>query len=166
MAKKGWVKHNDDVFKKGLAEYRISLEKRLTNVFYALAESVKMYIEDSGNLPFFTGNLADGTGVGVYQNGVLKAFAPMQKASMPQMYRNQFVWGTPLLQRALGEGTNRFSKGIWVVLYSSVPYAVKVDSQGTKNHAGGYFSEGLVEYMLNQFKLTFAREFPNIKLTV
>ena len=61
MAKKGWVKHNDDVFKKGLAEYRISLEKRLTNVFYALAESVKMYIEDSGNLPFFTGNLADGT---------------------------------------------------------------------------------------------------------
>lgn len=166
MAKKGWEKHNQDVFKKALAEHRNALEKRLTNVFYALAESVKMYIEEAGNLPYFSGNLADSTGVGVYQNGVLRAFAPIQRASMPQMYRNEFVWGSPLLERALGEGTSKFPKGIWVVLYSTVPYAVKVDTQGTKNHLEGYFSERLVEDMLNQFKLAFAREFPNIKLTV
>ena len=166
MAKKTWVKHNKTVFKSLLNKGTVDLEKRLTNVFYSLAESVKIYIEEIGNLPHFTGNLADSTGVGVYHNGVLKAFAPMQSASMPQMYRNEFVWGKPLLERALEEGSYKYPKGIWVVLYSTVPYAVKVDTKGTKRNPEGYFSQRLVDDMLNQFKLAFAREFPNIKLTV
>lgn len=164
MAK--WVKHNNSVFKSLLNKYTSDLEKRFTNVFYALAESVRIYIEEKGKIPFFTGNLADGTGVGVYHNGVLEAFAPMQKATMPQMYRNQFVWGNPLLHRAIADGAYKYSKGIWIVLYSSVPYAYKVDTKGTKRNPEGFFSQGLVDDMLNQFKLAFAREFPNIKLTV
>lgn len=166
MAKKGWEKHNQDVFKKALAEHRNALEKRLTNVFHELAEAVKAYIESLAGIPVFTGNLADSTGLGVYYNGMLKEFMPTQRANMPQTYQGEIVWGNSLLEMALADAAYKYNKGIWVVLFSTVPYAVRVDKNGTTRFAEGYFSNDLVPDMLNQFKLAFAREFPNIKLTV
>jgi hypothetical protein len=66
------------------------------------------------------------------------------------------------LQDALQEGYRNFSKGIWLVVFSAVPYAFEVDAYGTIKNASGYFSEGIVGELLDQFKTAFAREFPNI----
>ena len=175
MAKSNWVKHNQDVFKKALAEHRNALEKRMANVFHELAEAVKAYIEDweASPVPVDTGNLLDSTGVGVYLNGMLKEYTPIPTADVPQSYMGEEVWGKDYLQDALTYASmEEFSSGIWVVLFSSVPYAFKVNEWGTETEDGktltpaGYFDEHLVPDMLNQFKLAFAREFPNIKLTV
>lgn len=177
MAKKGWIKHNQDVFKKAIAEHSNALEKRMANVFHELAEGVKAYVESLRDMPVDTGNLADGTGVGVYFNGMLKEYAPTPIADHPQTYEGDLVWGKDYLQDALTYASmEEFSSGIWVVLFSAIPYAVRVDKEGTftKGKNGepkvstepGFFSELLVPDMLNQFKLAFAREFPNIKLTV
>lgn len=166
MAKKGWNKHNQELFKILLGQHLQGIEIRLNTVLQDVAESIRVYIEDLHNLPIFTGNLADSTGVGIYNNGTLSAFAPIQRANMPQMYRNEFVWGNSLLDKALADGSYKYSKGLWIVLYSTVPYAVKVDTKGTKKTEAGYFSTRLKQDMLSQFKITFAKQFPNITLPI
>jgi hypothetical protein len=166
MGKKGYIGHNKSVFKFLLTVHSKDIKDRLNIVFRELAEDVRVYIEDLHNLPIYTGNLADSTGVGVYNNGVLTAFAPIQRADMPQMYKGEFVWGSSLLERALSDGSYKYSKGIWIVLYSTVPYAVKVDSKGTSRTEAGYFSTRLKEDMLSQFKTAFAKQFPNIRLSI
>lgn len=172
MAKNGWVKHNQDVFKKALAEHRNALEKRLTNMLHELAEGVIGIINASDFRPMYTSNLADSTGLGVYFNGMLKKYIPLPRAKEPQEYNGALVWGQDSLEQALFEASQTYTSGIWVVLFSAVPYAFKVNEWGTETEDGktltpaGYFDEQLVPDMLNQFKLAFAREFPNIKLTV
>lgn len=166
MAKKGWAKHNQDVFKKALAEHRNALEKRLTNMLHELAEGVIGIINASDFRPIYTANLADSTGLGVYFNGMLKEYVPLPRAVEPQEYNGTLVWGQDSLEQALFEASQTYASGIWVVLFSAVPYAVKVDKEGTTRTVEGYFSQELVPDMLNQFKLAFAKEFPNIKLTV
>lgn len=166
MAKNGWAKHNQDVFKKALEEHRNALEKRMANVFHELAEGVIGIINASDFKPMYTANLADSTGLGVYFNGMLKEYVPLPRANEPQEYNGALVWGQDSLEQALFEASQTYTSGIWVVLFSAVPYAFKVDKEGTTRTVEGYFSQELVPDMLNQFKLTFAREFPNIKLTV
>lgn len=166
MAKNGWGKHNQDVFKKALAEHRNALEKRLTNMLHDLAEGVIGIINASDFRPMYTANLADSTGLGVYFNGMLKEYVPLPRADKPQEYNGAPVWGQDSLEQALFEASQTYTSGIWVVLFSAVPYAFKVDKEGTTRTVEGYFSQELVPDMLNQFKLAFAREFPNIKLTV
>lgn len=149
-----------------MAKHRNALEERMVNVFHELAEGVKAYIESLAGIPVFTGNLADSTGLGVYFNGVLKEFMPTQRANMPQTYKGELVWGNLLLEMALADAAYKYNKGIWVVLFSTVPYAVRVDKNGTTRFEDGYFTHDLVPDMLNQFKLAFAKEFPNITLPI
>lgn len=172
MAKKTWVAHNNKVFKKAIDEHKKLLELRIKAILVALANDVVDYIEEFGSIegmPYYTANLADGTGVGVYMNGQLMAYKPKPNATEPQDYRGiENIWGAEYLHDALFAAETTFSKGIWVVLFSTVPYAVLVDSFGTTTEEGdistpaGYFSEKLKEEMLATFKTKFAQEFPNI----
>ena len=169
---KSWVAHNNKVFRKAIAEHRAKLEKKLISVFDGLANEIVDYIEafsEIDSMPYYTANLADSTGVGVYLDGTLMAYMPTQKATAPQEYNgNENVWGTEYLYDALWAGQANFNRGTWVVLFSSVPYAVQVDTYGTEHGDGststpaGYFSEKLTSEMLKNFKTAFAREFPNI----
>lgn len=166
MARKAWVAHNNDVFKKGVEQYKQLLESKMRKVFNALAVDVVDYIEtfsEIEGMPFFTGNLADGTGVGVYMNGQLMAYMPARKASEPQDYKGiTNIWGTEYLFDALNAAESQYSKGIWVVLFSTVPYAVEVNEEGTSHTDIGFFSETMKTEMLEKFKTAFAQEFPNI----
>ena len=169
---KSWVGHNNKVFQKAIAEHRKSLEQQLHSFLRKLAEEVKLLIEayaEDYYLPYYSGNLVDGTGVGVYFNGALSAYVPPKSAIFPQtMGTIKNIWGAEYLQDALNDATNEYSKGIWVVLFSTVPYAFRVNEEGTTTYDGmesfpdGFFSEGLVEEMLARFEVGFAREFPNI----
>ena len=167
-----WVGHNNKVFQKAIAEHKAMLEKNLISVFDGLANEIVDYIEafsEIESMPYYTANLADSTGVGVYLDGTLAVYMPTQKATEPQEYGgNENIWGTEYLYDALVAGQTNFNKGVWVVLFSSVPYAVQVDTYGTEHRDGststpaGYFSEKLTSEMLKNFKTAFAREFPNI----
>lgn len=169
---KSWVGHNNKVFRKAIAEHRAKLEKKLISVLDDLANEIVDYIEafsEIESMPYYTANLADSTGVGVYLDGTLMVYMPTQKATEPQEYNgNENVWGTEYLYDALVAGQADFNRGTWVVLFSSVPYAVKVDDFGTTHRDGststpaGYFSDRLTSEMLENFKTAFAREFPNI----
>lgn len=173
---KSWVGHNNKVFQKLVAEHRKKLEIKLQKMFDALANDIVDFIEGFGEMegmPYFTANLADGTGVGVYLNGQLMAYVPTQNATEPQEYNgNENIWGHEYLFDALFAAETVYSKGVWVVLFSTVPYAVRVDVEGTVRQRGknkgetktpaGYFSDRLTSEMLKNFKTAFAREFPNI----
>ena len=174
---KKWQAQNAKVFKSLLNKHCEELEKRFTNVFHELAMGVKIYIESLEDLPVDTGNLADGTGVGVYFNGMLKEYTPTPIAKEPQYHDGDLVWGKNYLQDALTYASmEEFSTGVWVVLFSAIPYATRVDKEGTfkQSESGepkvstepGFFSKILVSDMLSQFKTAFAKQFPNIRLSI
>lgn len=166
MARKAWVAHNKEVFKAGIEKHKQLLEAKMRKVFEALAVDVVDYIEtfsDIEGMPFFTGNLADSTGVGVYMNGQLMAYMPARKATEPQDYLGiTNIWGSECLFDALTAAESQYSKGLWVVLFSTVPYAVMVDEEETSHTDIGYFSETMTTEMLEKFKTAFAQEFSNI----
>ena len=98
---KSWVGHNNKVFQKAIAEHRVKLEVKLQKMFDALANDIVDYIEafgEMGGMPYYTANLADGTGVGVYLNGQLMAYVPTQNATEPQDYGPiSDIWGREYL---------------------------------------------------------------------
>lgn len=163
---KSWVGHNNKVFQKAIGEHRKKLEIKLQEMFDALANDIVDFIEGFGEMegmPYFTANLADGTGVGVYLNGQLMAYVPTQNATEPQEYEGiENIWGREYLVDALMAAETDYPKGIWCVLFSTVPYAIEIDREGTDHTDEGFFSETLKDELLDQFKTAFAREFPNI----
>lgn len=152
-----WTAHNKRVFFNGVTDYKNAIETRINKVFAAVAESVIVYIEGAGTIPVCTGNLSDSTGVGIYRNGQLTSYAPAQKAIVPQSYKGQAVWGYQELVKALGLAATEFSRGIWIVVFSSVPYAVKVEERRD------YFEYGVVKDILSEFKRFMKTEFPQFK---
>lgn len=148
---------NKKVFLNGIIDYKKNIETRINKVFAQLAQSVIAYVEGAGTIPVFTGNLSDSTGVGVYLNGKLQSYAPAQKAIVPQSYKGQTVWGYQELVKALNLAITEFSRGIWVVVFSSVPYAVKMEEKRD------YFQHGVVDDMLSEFKRLMKAEFPDFK---
>ena len=171
MGKKSWTSHNNKVFNKVMEEKKIELSNRIHNVLRELANKVFTYIADTtpnrgdGNMPYYTGNMRDSTGLGVYYNGVLSTFIPPRVAETHQTYRERGydeIWGFDYIRSVLSN-TQDFNKGIWVVLYSTVPYALKIETKGSKYWDKGWFSEGIVDKeLLPAFKTEFAKEFPNI----
>lgn len=99
------------------------------------------------NIPVDTFNLLEGTGIGIYTNGVLTEFRYDEMATQPR----DGEWGRNTLTKALTAGASRFSTGIWIVAFSTMPYAQKVDDKG------GFFSQDFVESLedlvLAEFKL-------------
>lgn len=126
---KKWMPHNIEVIKKKCRYYldtdkKKALVKMLTNV----AERIVAYIDDGARIPEHTGNLGDATGVGVYVDGALSSYVPTKRATKKQKsgfhYTNEYgIDGSEYLTRAIADAAGDFSKGIWIVLFSAVPYA-------------------------------------------
>ena len=114
-----------------------------------IADEVLNIVEDS--IPYDTGNLMDSTGVGVYVNGVLSAFRFDNQATKPQYFHGKEVWGRKTLDEALKLGAGTYVDGVWIVIFSTVPYA------GYQDKLSGFFSSVMksnLKYMvLSQFKL-------------
>lgn len=170
---KSWVGHNNKVFKKAMDAYRADIEKKVVGVMESVARNIfedvsnTSYNQGDDYMPFYTGNLRDSTGLGIYYNGALSTLIPPRVADNPQNYWQigHFyfdLWGFTFIREALAEA-NSFNKGIWVVLYSTMPYAKYIDENGSPYWDAGWFSENIVQgHLLPNFKTAFAREFPNI----
>lgn len=142
---KNWRAHNSKVFKKHLVEYKDTIKVELKAILFDVASAIRDLIESRQGLPFFTGNLSDSTGIGVYIDGVLVEYVPSQAAAEPQKYFGEEIWGVDELQKALELNGKMFSQGLWIVAFSAVPYAASM------NIYSDYFDSVVVEYMVYEF---------------
>lgn len=133
---------NLDIIHKGLTAYSKKIENRLLSVLFEVADDLVYWIEGSGEIPVATGNLHDSTGVGVYSNGYLRKFSPTQIATVER----DGLWGSQQLSKALSLASSEYTSGLWIVIFSTMPYAMKIDGRM------GYFSEGLRNDLVNGLK--------------
>ena len=99
----------------------------------------------NGQFPVYSGNMRDSTGVGVYIDGALTAYRPTKRAKSKQHdeIRNIYdIVGAEYLDAALKAASTEFPNGIWIVLFSTVPYAYDVNYYGSPWGRGvDYFGE-------------------------
>ena len=134
---------NLDVVKKKLTDYAIKAENRIMTILFEVADDLVYWVEGSREIPVATGNLQDSTGVGVYYNGYLRKFSPSQIATVSR----DGLWGSQQLSKALNLASSNYNTGLWIVIFSTMPYAMKIDNRV------GYFSEGLRNDLLNSLKV-------------
>ena len=147
-SKAGWMKSNQKLIERRIDEVSNNSLAGLLNVLYTVAQDVMEYIDSQKVIPIYTGNLKDATGIGVYRNGVLKRYVPSQIATRPQSsgfhHRNEYdIWGHQYLSDALEAASKEeYGKGIWIVLFSAVPYAFYIEDRDA------FFSD-IKDVMLN-----------------
>lgn len=148
-----YTAHNSKVFKVGLNDYaerviKAKLEAVLREVAQKMVAAIDnafvpftQYGGGTTQFPVWEGQLHDATGVGVYVDGRVSSYIPTAKGFNPQFDREEDgIVGSERLQQALKSAATQFSKGIWIVVFSAVPYAYKVNLHGSPLHRGmGFF---------------------------
>ena len=152
---KSWIAHNKAVLEQGLRRHINSVVKPelvayLRNVAQGLVAAI------DGNafaIPVYTGNLKDATGVGVYVDGVMSAFMPTKTAQKKQaMKGHPYIFGSEFLAASLREGSTTFSTGVWLVIFSAVPYAYKINTEGSPKGRGKGYWDGIVNEVIANLK--------------
>ncbi len=139
--------------------------KKLYEVATKAAEAIADKIDKwwhaptgTDDYPIYTGNMRDATGVAVYYNGRMEDYKPFPIATKKQHVGNEItnIVGEEWFQKAVAEGSTKYTDGVWVVLFSAVPYADKVNSlgceckaDGIEPHGVGYF-ERLEEELIRE----------------
>lgn len=151
--------HNNAVFRKGLTDFTNQMIKvKLVTMLKSVAQTIVDVIDGNfvmpqgtEQFPVFTANLHDATGVGVYSDGQIQYFVPTKRAADVQQYGNppQFFYGSELLQQAISNAATKFSKGVWIVLFSTVPYAWSINEYGSSWERGQGFFDSLKQTLLN-----------------
>lgn len=149
---------NSKAFKSALQDYSdrvikahlVDMLKRVAEQFVGVIDGSFEMPEGNNQYPVDTSNLHDATGVGIYVDGAVQCFMPTQRAQIAQYTEDETdIWGSALLEKALHNCVSQFSSGIWLVLFSTVPYAAKVDSFGSPKQRGQGFFEALEQNLLN-----------------
>lgn len=153
-----YTAHNSKVFKVGLNDYAervikaklVAMLKNVAQTLVGVIDGSFVMPDGTTQFPVDTANLHDATGVGVYADGAIQHFIPTARATKAQSHGGvNGIFGSPLLQAAISNGATQFSKGIWIVLFSTVPYAYKINTQGSKIGRGAGFFEALKQTLLN-----------------
>lgn len=152
-----YTAHNSKVFKVGLNDYAERVIKaKLLTMLKSVAQTLVEIIDGSFVLPngsrqfpVYSANLRDATGVGVYSDGAVQYFVPTAQAVKAQSDKGVHgIYGSSLLRAAISNGAAQFSKGIWIVLFSTVPYAYKINTQGSSWGRGIGFFDTLKQSLL------------------
>lgn len=152
-SKSGYEAWNKKVLYEGLKVYaKNAITPKVIDVLTRVAQGIVDAI-DGGTfeIPIYTGNLKDSTGVAVYADGVIKSFIPTKTAG--KLHKSGFdgvnhyaIDGTQFLQNTINEAATTFSKGIWFVVLSTVPYAYRINTQGSPLGRGiGFFDRTVRE---------------------
>lgn len=153
-----YTAHNCKVFRVGVEQHAERVIKaKLVAMLKGVAQTLVAAIDGgfampggTDKFPVDTANLHDATGVGVYVDGAIQHFIPTAVASRAQTFEGTGgIFGSPLLKAAISNGTARFSKGIWIVLFSTVPYAYRINAFGSRIRRGQGFFEELKQTLLN-----------------
>lgn len=135
------MSNNTVIFTKGLTNFSIDIEKKIIEVLDYVAQDIILFIEGSPDIPVLTGNLRDSTGLGIYHHGILTRYEPLNTAVIAQKYKGNQIWGFQELDKVYTYGATLYSKGIWLVLFSSVPYAISI------NEKKNYFDDQIVKQL-------------------
>lgn len=142
-----WVAQNEEVIKNAVTYFLdVDVKPKVLKALADVANAIVAYVE-GGNfgIPIWTGNLQDATGVGIYADGKVEKFMPIKIARKKQsmgtaLGGRSYIDGHEFLIRSIEEGATKFTDGIWIVLYSAVPYASHINFEGSKWGRGvGYF---------------------------
>lgn len=157
-----YTAHNSKVFKVGLNDYaerviKVKFEAALREVAQKMVDAIdgafvpfEQYGGGTTQFPVWQGQLHDATGVGVYIDGRVSSYIPTAKGFDPQFDGEEDgIVGSERLQQALKSAATQFSKGIWIVLFSAVPYAYKVNEQGSPRHRGQGFFESIKSLLID-----------------
>lgn len=157
-----YTEHNIKVMKVALRDHaeRVVKTRLLTMLRTVAAEMVKAIDEGfvmpdgSVQFPVWTANLHDATGVGVYADGTINYFVPTARAVKGQKsgYDRGLngLPGSSLLHAAITEaGGGQFRSGIWIVIFSTVPYAYRINTDGSRRGRGAGFFEVLKSRLIN-----------------
>jgi hypothetical protein len=98
--------------------------------------------------------MRDATGVGVYCDSVLMAYRPPKEATKLQHMGSEFVniSGSENLEKALTLGCSKYTDGIWIVLFSAVPYAERVNDLGSPKMRGARYFDKFESWLLAEVK--------------
>lgn len=166
-----WVAHNHTVITNSIKLFVAEVEKEIVKALRGVTDEMIKYIENEADvsIPIYTGNLHDATGVAVYVNGKTEYFrVPVPKATRkqhtgPSMGNRRNIDGHLFLTKSITEGATVYTDGIWIVLYSAVPYASHIDTLGSKLGRGKeYFWRAKDEFT----KLVLNSLTPVTKVTV
>lgn len=150
--------HNKSVFTNGLRNYAdnvikvkiVATLKSVAQQLVAIIDGNFVMPDGSIQFPVDTANLHDATGVGVYSDGSIQHFIPTKRATKTQSDGGvKGIDGSALLQSAISNASSKFGTGIWIVLFSTVPYAYKINTNGSKRGRGVGFFEALGQNLLN-----------------
>lgn len=151
-----WIGHNTEALKNACTVYinqrvKGKLVKMLKDVAKEMVEIIDAIQEgDDGavagfGLPVWSGNLHDATGIAVYVDGKITRFLPTKHATFAQHDEDTnrtHIWGREFLEKTIQDGVTLFGSGVWIVLYSAVPYAFKIQTDGSPMGRGiGFFTE-------------------------
>lgn len=149
---KEWVGRNAKTFKGAVTVFVKAQKQQLLQVLFKAAQSCLAAINGGSlNIPIYTGNLKDSTGIAIYDNGVLVQYLPTKTATKKQNMGGSLIgagenWsdidGREFLVKSIAEGATTFIDGIWFVVYSAVPYAFHINRFGSPRGRGvGFFTD-------------------------
>ncbi len=143
IVKVGMKNHLVSVGKPKLVDMLRQVAQRMVDIVDGVFTPMPPYESRSaGNarFPVWRGHMHDATGVAIYDDGVTVSFLPTKKAIKKQNYMGKRIVGSEELRNAINEGATKFSKGLWIVLFSGVPYGYEVNDSGSPWGRGkGYF---------------------------
>ena len=141
-----WVGKNAKAFRNALSVVVKAQKQQFLEVLFRAAQHLVGAINNGTlNIPVYTGS----TGVAIYDNGVLQQYLPTKTATKKQNMGGGFIgvkWsqidGRDFLVKSIAEGATTFINGIWFVVYAAVPYAYKINTEGSpKGRGRGFFND-------------------------
>lgn len=148
-SRRGYTAYNKSVLMKGLtAHVKNVVTPELVNVLKRVAQQIVTAIDMGNYIPEYTGNLHDATGVAVYADGAVVWFQPTSKHATKKAksgfggVNHYEIDGNEFLTRTVAEASATFAKGVWFVVFSTVPYAYYIDANGSPLGRGqGFFNK-------------------------
>lgn len=152
----GYQKQNMNTLIKGMEVFMGKVVKpQLVQILTQKAKMIVSAIDGGTLIPEYTSNLHDATGIGIYVDGHIEKFMPTKKAT--KMAKSGFggvnhykIDGSEFLNQAISEAGGRFSKGIWFVIFSAVPYAYHIDNNGSPIGRGKDFFKTISDMSIDE----------------
>lgn len=145
---RGYIAYNRSVLMRGLTVHAKNvIMPDLFAMLTRVAQDIVAAIDSGSYIPEWTANLHDATGVAIYNNGVAVKFLPTKKATKNSHSgfggeAHYDINGAEFLQRTIADAATTFSKGLWFVVISAVPYAYYIDQSGSPKGRGvGFFKK-------------------------
>lgn len=152
---RSWIAHNKAVLEQGMRKHINNVTKpELVGYLRNVAQQLVAAIDGNAfAIPVYTGNLKDATGVGVYVDGAMSAFMPTKTAQKKQAMKGRpYIFGSEFLAESLREASTTFSTGVWLVIFSAVPYAYKINTEGSPKGQGKGYWDAIVNEVIANLK--------------